>query len=240
MVYDLSRLSLRDMTMCATALRSLHLEAESLHGVAERMVRHLYEEMGADGSRACVLVRAYRTMPYGALDGGLRDFARAAAPGIGPSTRCLTLIGSAGDEPEWNDITKSRGHRAIPLESAAAVERLPMVAQLVRQLGLDVNQLLDRDASLIMDLQQQTFNVFHVPEAAGSPYIPAQGDFVERYGVRSVLGFGSVLPDGDLFAVILFSRVPITRETAEQFRPLALAAKLSVLPFVNPLEVPFA
>ena len=45
-----------------------------------------------------------------------------------------------------------------------------------------------------------------MPEAAGSPYIPAQEDFVQPVGIRSVLGFGGMLPGGDIFVVILFSR----------------------------------
>jgi hypothetical protein len=75
--------------------------------------------------------------------------------------------------------------------------------------------------------------VFYVSEATGSPYIPAQKEFVEPYGVRSVVGFGGLLPEGDLFAVILFARVLIPRDTAEMFKPLALAAKLSVLSFAK-------
>jgi hypothetical protein len=231
-VYELENLSLRQMTTCGTALRTLHQEATSLPDVCERMVRHLYENLRAGDERACVMVRAYRTVNAASLDREQLDFARAAGgASMAPDTKCLTLMASAGDEPAWNDVRQSAGHRAIPLLSPEAVDRLPMVAQLVRQLGLEVDQLLESDPAVIMDMQQQTFNVFHVQDAAGSPFIPAQAGFVDRYGIRSVLGFGSLLPTGDLFAIILFSRAPITRETAQLFRPLALAAKLSILPF---------
>ena len=108
-----------------------------------------------------------------------------------------------------------------------------MIMQLLRQLGVEAGSVLqDRDRCLV-DWDQQTFNVFHVAEAIGSPYIPAQAEFVIPYSVRSVLGFGGVLPGHDLFAVILFSRVPIPRSTAELFRPLALCVKIALLPFVN-------
>ena len=72
------------------------------------------------------------------------------------------------------------------------------------------------------------YGVFHVPEAKGSPYIPAQ-DFVDRYGIRSVVGFGGVLPSGDLFSVILFARVPVTTAAADRFRTLALDLKSCLL-----------
>jgi hypothetical protein len=45
------------------------------------------------------------------------------------------------------------------------------------------------------------------------------------------LGFGGMLPSGNLFVVILFSKVYIPRETADMFRPLSLSVRLAVLPF---------
>lgn len=233
-MYDLEHLSLAQMTACGSVLRTLHRDAASLTDACERMVRHLYDELRAGDERACALVRAYLTQSFGRLDAEQQQFVRAAsAAPVRPDTKCLTLVASAGVEPAWNDVRRSVGHRAIPLTSPDAVERLPMVAQLVRQLGLDVTQLLAPDPAVIMDLQQRTFNVFHVPQAEGSPHIPAQRGFVDEYRIRSVLGFGSLLPIGELFAIILFAHVPIPRQTAELFRPLALAAKLSIIPFAT-------
>jgi hypothetical protein len=105
-----------------------------------------------------------------------------------------------------------------------------MVAQLVSQLGIDVAHLLAPATPLIVDPSERTYNVFHVEVAPGSPHIPAQ-DFVERYGVRSVLGCGGLLPDGELYSAILFARDSIGRETADAFKPLTLALKLTLMPF---------
>jgi hypothetical protein len=80
---------------------------------------------------------------------------------------------------------------------------------------------------------QTSFNVFHVPEAVGSPYIPAQEQFVTRFGVKSALGFGGMLPSGNLFAVIMFSKAPISRDTADMFKPLALNIKMVALSFTE-------
>jgi hypothetical protein len=113
------------------------------------------------------------------------------------------------------------------------VARLPMIAQLVHQLGLDAGAVLRPDPALLVDLEQKTYNVFHVPEARGSLHVPDQDDFVVPWGVRSVVGFGGVLTSGNFFAVILFSTIPVPRATADLFRPLALSAKLAVLPFVG-------
>ena len=80
-------------------------------------------------------------------------------------------------------------------------------------------------------LARKVFKVFYVPEAHGSSCVPAQDTFVIPFGIRSVVGFGAMLPTGNLFAVILFSRTPISRDTAEMFGSLALSAKVAVLPF---------
>ncbi|MEW5957210.1 MAG: hypothetical protein AB1801_05780, partial [Chloroflexota bacterium] len=67
----------------------------------------------------------------------------------------------------------------------------------------------------------------------GSPYIPVQQQFVTRFGIKSVLGFGGILPSGNLFAIIIFSKAPISRETADMFKPLALNVKMVVLAFTE-------
>ena len=106
-----------------------------------------------------------------------------------------------------------------------------MVRQLVQQLGLEINTVLHPDPAVLVDLAQTTCNVFFIPQAVGSQYVPAQQEFVIPFGVQSVLGFGGVLPSGNMFAVIMFSRVRLLPETAELFRTLALSAKIAVLPF---------
>ena len=108
-----------------------------------------------------------------------------------------------------------------------------MIASLLRQMGLKLDAALYPDSRLILDADQHTFNVFHVQHAPGSPSIPAQAEFVMSYGIRSVLGFGGLLPGGELFTVIMFSRVTIPRETADMFRTIALGVKLALLPFAG-------
>jgi hypothetical protein len=202
---------------------------------ANGIVRYLYEELGDQqtGERACALVRFYKTHAFGELPPELRDFARGILGGNAPppTTKCLTLLATTGERPEWNTRHTSVGHQAIPLPSPELVARLPMIAQLINQFGIEVQTLLAADPARMVDLTQQTFNVFYVPDAVGSPNIPAQAEFVIPSGIQSVLGFGGVLPSNNLFAIILFSKVPISRETAEMFKPLALNVKVAVLPF---------
>jgi hypothetical protein len=232
-MYDLTKFPLHEMTSCGATLRGLGDGAKTMEEVARRTVRHLYENLGDPTDRACRLVRFYKTQALGDLPSDLQDFAKNLLPGTAPtaSTKCLTLLATAGDAREWNARADSRGHKAIPLASPSVVAELPMVAQLVRQFGLEVTDLLEPRPKMIVDLAQRQYNVFHVPEAVGSPYIPAQDAFVVPHGIRSVLGFGGILPGGDLFAVIMFARLPVRREVAENFKTIALNIKMAIIRF---------
>jgi hypothetical protein len=237
-VYDMTHFTLRDMTSCETVLRTLGKGAQSLPDVARRIVHHLYEYLRdvQTGERACALVRFYKTQAFGSLDAALQHFARRVLAGEpeSPAMRCLTLMATVGERPEWNATETSVGHQAIPLPSPQFVSQVPMIANLIRQFGLDIDMVLTPDPQFIMELEQKTYNVFHVQQAVGSSYIPAQQEFVIPFGIHSVLGFGGMLPSGNLFVVILFSKVPIPRETADLFKPLSLSVKLTVLPFEEP------
>jgi hypothetical protein len=234
-MYDLSHFTLSDMTRCGVELRKLGAGASSMEEVAGRVVRLLHAQlsMSASDARACPLVRTFVTLPFASLEPGQQQFARRLLPDIDahPQMKCLTLLATAGDEPQWNARQRSAGHQALPLPSEESIARSPMIAQLIRQLGVQVGALLDPGSRLVLDESQHTFNVFHVPDALGSPYIPAQAEFVEPYEIRSVLGFGGLLPPGELFATILFARTSVPREVAERFRTMALNVKVALLPF---------
>lgn len=232
--YDMTNFTIREMSECGKAMRTIGAGASSMEEVAGRIVRRLYESLSdGKGGRASVLVRLYKTHPYGKLDGDLQGFAREMLGGDPPSPdmKCLVLLATAGAEPAWNSRKSSRGHRAIPLPSEEAVSQAPMVLNLITQLGLSVNMVIRPEPALLLDMEQRTYNVFHVPEALGSPFIPAQQQFVVPYGVRSVLGFGGLLPSGEMFAVIMFFKVPVSAESANLFKALSLNVKMAVLPF---------
>ncbi len=233
-MFDLASFTLRDMTECGAALRKLGVGAHSMEEAANRVVRYLYEHLvdKPSGKPSCALVRFFKTHSYEGLDATLREFANRMLGGRAPlpAMQCLTLLATAGDKPEWNSRGASVGHQAIPLPSPEMVSRAPMISNLIKQLGLEIETVVKPDPRLLTDLEQRSFNVFHVPDAAGSSYIPAQQEFVVPSQIKSVLGFGGVLSAGSLFAVVMFSKCPIGRETAELFKPLALNVKMAVLP----------
>ena len=236
-MYDFVKFTDDELRECGTTLQTLGSGASSMEDAANKIVTYLYDNItdSATGQRSCALVRLYKTHPYNQLDAGLQGFARGILGSAPPSDdiNCLTLLGTTGDRDQWKSRAQSNGHRAIPLASAEMVASIPMIARLINQFGLEVGSVLWPDPMLIGDLSQKTFNTFFVPEAVGSPYIPAQDDFVIPYGIKSVLGFGGVLSSGELFAVIMFSKTSIPNQTAQSFKNLAPNVKEAVEPFVG-------
>jgi hypothetical protein len=220
-------------------VRQAARDATSMESATRQICRYFYDDLvSPDASRACLLARAYKVHRYGRLPADLQRFTRralasddSAASEPSPDMRCLTLMATVGDEEAWNHRHRSKGHQAIPLPSSQIVSRAPMIAQLIRQFGLDLADVVSPSSDIVRNLEGKTYGVFHVENATDSPYIPAQTQFVERYGVRSVIGFGGILVGGDLFAVILFSRIHITPDAADRFRTIALDIKSALLPF---------
>lgn len=167
--------------------------------------------MDASGARALVLSRLYLSLPSARLDAPTRAFAEAS---LGhsplPTDRFLCLVGTQGDLEGWRRIDASVRHRAIPL-NRATLGRAPMLARLFEEIDVDLDSVLHAEAGLFLETIRRTFGIFHVAEAAGSPFIPAQDEFVRAHGVRSVVGCGAMLPDGAVSTWIGFSREPLSR-----------------------------
>ena len=237
MPYNLSRFGFGEMMDCRGRIRDLFSnDPPTIEDAAERAVEFFHRELvDDDGAPACALVRFFKTHSYADLPADLQEIVRSATPDAHsiPDLRCLTLVATRGDEPDWNSRQKSRGHRAIPLTSVEMVQKAPMIAQLITQLGVGIANVVRPSRALLLDHDQATQNVFFVPRALGSPHIVAQQEFVIRYGIESVLGFGGLLASGDLFAVILFSKVAIPPDAADQFKVIGLNLKIATLPFAR-------
>jgi hypothetical protein len=236
MPYDLERFGVTEMMRCRGQLRSLFEDDPgSVAAAAQRVVEFFYRELVDAGAPACALVRFFKTERFAALDFEQQEFAlkTAGSATLDDDIRCLTLLATIGVEPQWNSPAQSRGHRAIPLTSVDMVEQAPMIAQLIKQVGLSVAEVVRPEPGLILDTEGRKQNVFYVPQALGSPHIVAQEEFVRPYGIASVIGLGGLITTGDMFALILFSKVPISRDVADLFGVLGLNLKIAILPMMN-------
>jgi hypothetical protein len=231
MPFDTSVFTLSDTIRCGAELRKVIDGMPSIEDAAQAIASYLFGalEDPETGGPSAALVRCYKTHSFDSLPPDLQGFARNVLKRkpSKPDVKCLTLLGTAGSRPEWNSRMRSIGHQAIPLETVEMVEQAPMVAQLIRQLGIDVKAVLAPSPEILRQDSGKAYGVFYVEKAPGSPYIPAQ-DFVIREGIQSVVGFGGLLRNGDMIAIIIFSRTAIPEETANRFRTLALDVRAGV------------
>jgi signal transduction histidine kinase len=229
--YHLESFSLTDMMHCGGDIRGMS-RGRTRGEFGTALVRHLYEHvLGPNGDRALALVRLFVTRRFDELDVESRGIVAAVLPNAAPETMCLTLAATAGDQADWNDVKRSLGHRAIPISTPKSVEQFPMIARLFDQLGVEVGGVLSPSSDFLIG--ETDAGVFYVPQARGSPYIPAQDAFVIPFDIQSVVGFGGLLPDGRLYAVILFSKVPVSRDVAELFGYLSLSTRMALLPYIG-------
>lgn len=198
----------------------------------EDAAQELAEAVHDEFNESVVLARVYVTVPFDELPPANRAFVEALvgsterAPALERATPVLSLVGTHGEQPAWNDRRNSKGHKGIPLISAEFVNGIPMIARLLRELGVPLDWIDSHDARRIVTTIGSEAGLFFVENASqatddqGRNIIPAQ-DFVSDYGVNSVFGTGGAYPNGQIIVLVVFSRDKVARATAELFLPLA-------------------
>lgn len=232
-MFDVTRFSLRDMTQCGAALRDLSINAGSMEETANRIVRYLHDHLtDATGEKVSVLTRFFITMPYSELDEDNQRHAQRLLDSVPDDMQlcCQTLLATVGTEPAWNDRRKSNYYKTLPL-TPGILNANPMYVQFAETFGVVLDRSVTPDPALIAELEQHSYNVFHVPDARDSAYIPDQEHFVIPYGIRSVLGFFGMLPSSQIFSVVVFTSVRVPRDIVNYFKTLAFNVKLAILPF---------
>ncbi len=219
------------MLSCGAEIRQFGLESDSVEEAGERIVRYLYDHLlSADGQRASVMVRLFKSLRFDQLDDELKRYASKNFNGFADS-RHLALIASAGDLPGWNDRRQSKSHRLIPLSNPdLLLEKMPMMAEFIQSLGYNshwIGSAEDEVKPSVRDLDKNP-NVFYVPEALDSPVIYDQ-EMVRRFGIRSVLGYGGPLNSASFFCVVVFSKVFVPRKRLQLFQPLSLSTKTALI-----------
>jgi serine phosphatase RsbU (regulator of sigma subunit)/anti-sigma regulatory factor (Ser/Thr protein kinase) len=207
-------------------------QAGSMEGAARHLASALRTAFSTpDGESAVVLVRIFQTTMWELLTPQLRSYAMARmAPGAtAEGTRCLALLATLGDRPTWCDRHASRDHQALPLTGTDVIRRVPLALTVLDHLvGADAQRDAQRDG----DGRPARVAVHLVSDATGSPLVPAQS-LVESHGVQSALGLGGILPSGEVFTVVLLSRVPIDPATAQRFGAVTEAMRGALSPFAH-------
>jgi hypothetical protein len=200
--------------------------AHTLEEAAQRYTRVVYEAL----AESVVLIRLFATVPFGGLPADNRKFVQALARSAGVAesitddTLVLSLLGTMGVESAWRDRRTSAAHVGIPLVSREFVTEIPMIARLLKQLGVDLDWI-GRDETAIVG---RTFGiqsgVFHVADAATAVdardrKIIAAQEFVNRYAIKTVFGVGGgYLGTSTYTTIIWFCREAVEEARVEGFR----------------------
>lgn len=198
---------------------------ESLEKAAQVYTELMYSEF----SESIILARLFLTVPFVNLPNENKDFVMNLAKSaeitdlINDQTLVLSLMGTSGIKPEWNERKKSKGHIGIPMASSDFIEEIPMMSRLLKQVGVDLSWIEKGDSHIVSRTFGQIGGVFYVEDAKtevdtrGRKIIAAQ-DFVEAEGVKTVFGIAGGYIGGAAFAVtIIFLREVISKEFAERF-----------------------
>ena len=212
---------------------------QSAEGSCQNFLQSFYEAY----SSSVVLSRFFVAQPFKLLPSKLKSKAMDAGAernqlGLLPESTIMCLAGTYGQEDNWRDIRDSKKHRFIPLSSTEATKKIPMMASMLRQV---VGRLdwLNRDMVRTQQLlSHRTLTSFYIKDAKttvneyGALIIPGQ-DFVEAYGIKTVIGRGVTFVNGTLMFMIVFSRDSLTRAHADALAPALSVLKAHIGPCVE-------
>ncbi|OLE26911.1 MAG: hypothetical protein AUG49_06890 [Catenulispora sp. 13_1_20CM_3_70_7] len=206
--FDLTGFSVTDMVVASGEVRAATAGAATMEEASAAVVDWLRRAFTdpASGRPAFALARMFHTVTWDRLTPDLHSYIATRDPAAAANDDglpYLTLLATSGDHPHWSDRRNSRDHQAIPLSAADVVRRAPLaLALLDRLLGLQPAPQPaatgsrsngaggDHGPGLSARLRDR-FDVFHVPEALGSPYVPTP-EFVRDYQIRSAIALGAV------------------------------------------------
>lgn len=221
----ISEFSLADYVWLHDRVANQLVGCTSLEEAAQRYMSVLYESL----HQSVVLARLFVTLPFSTLPESSKSFVMNLAQSAGiadqirDETLVLSLMGTRGDKPEWNDRLNSKEHLAIPLVSSDFVGSISMVSRLLKQLGVDLAWIDSNDTRLVARTFENVSGVFHVRDArtevdSQKRKIIAAQDFVEAEGIKTVFGVGGCYLGTSVFFVsVVFLREYIERESAERF-----------------------
>ncbi len=182
-----------------------------------------------------VLARLFVVLPFERLPVADQAAATALVNGdarLTATTRVLSLLGTTGRQPRWNDRTLSEGHRAIPLLDQQFVQGIPMIARLLGDLEIDLASLADGRPIATRRMLGGSNSTFFVDRASsakdaqGRFVIPSQ-KFVKDHAIETVFGMGGSWFDGTLAVAIFFCAETIERLVVDRFPSLISNFKMA-------------
>lgn len=208
--------------------RAIH-GAATLEAAAQQYTKTVYEAL----SDSLALLRIFATVRRCDLPDNNRRFVDELAASAGASeqltddTLVLSLLGTMGVEPDWCVRQESQDHMGIPLISQGFVAQIPMIARMLKQLGVDLEWVDRTDTAIVGKTLGVQSGTFYVADAAtavdsqGRKIIAAQ-DFVGRHEIKTVFGIGGGYVGTSVYVTI----IGFCRELVEQAHVEALRAHI--------------
>lgn len=219
----------------------------SLEEAAQTFTNLLWEEFG----ESIILVRFFVTLPFSTLpDRYQRSVAQLAegegiTPLLGDHTPVLTLLGSFGGE----EIRNVKQYFGLPLVSYGFIESIPMISDLLRELGFSLNGKKEpgdntQDAGDVetksVSLLSGVFYVPHTQHAVNGKdeRMLLAFDRIAAYNskslseIQTIFGIGGAYISGPFIAILICTKEALERKMVEQFIPVANYVKTSTTKLV--------
>lgn len=242
-VFNLVPFDTAEATTVGSDLRTLITSAETMEEASQATINYFRSAFVdvATGRPVFALTRMFHTFLWEDLSPDLRTYVKQRDPDAVLDQRYipfLVLLGTGGDHPHWSNRHVSRDHKVVPLSAVDVVRRAPLaLALLDRVLQSPIPRAVTTPSSfgrLIVPPSAGyvgNSDVFLVPEAFGSPYVPTP-QFVRDYKIRSAVAIGgwtglagraawSSSVSRQAWVALLYSRVPISENMAPAFRAVA-------------------
>lgn len=206
----------------------------------ERMAQAFIDIIYDQFQESLVLLRLFTSVPYSALpdqdrllvDKKIKD--SGTTPLFSDKTPVLALLGSRGQEADWNDRRTSKGFRCIPLVSSGYVESLSMLSMQFRTMRFDLKLFDNWNSTVVINGHANEYaGMLYVNHAGtdrdeqGRMIVPRQ-EFVAENNVKTVLGFGGgYSKHPSIVTLFAFTNELLSKEQIKPFSSI-LEAYLSV------------
>jgi hypothetical protein len=186
----------------------------SSEAASQYICRTLYDRIRTvDDVPLFALIRIYRFVRVEDLPADLRTM-------LDPGEKFgIALMGTYGKLPEWRDRKKSEEHRVIPINKVMIPAKIPMFEQLlINDMEVDLKHLYST-GDVLASLGRPSGGTFLIEDAATSAKVPVKDDFVVPHQIKSLVGFGGLVPDtqgrSTLYMLIGFTQLAVTPEIAK-------------------------
>ena len=234
-MYDLTQFSLRDMSEFGLTLRQISKDADNIEDVSNRIIQYLDQNLidQKTGKKSCALVHFFTTHAYGELpknsQKSVNGYFESEQPD--PQLKCLTLLASTGQYPDWNSGESYQKNLVIPLGNEHEISGIDLMSKLIQSWGIDQNIFFNNILESQRNLEKVGLTLLNFDQALTHSKFLSENLGLIVSNVQSILGVWGQLPSGHLFIVLMFLKVRVPKKTLDLIRPMALNIKTAILPF---------